>query len=170
MATIRDHLIAHANMISSVLASDLPPKIDRMTDEIWKSLRLGHKLLVMGNGGSASQASHLASELVGRFGSRERQALPALAMTTDPSVLTALGNDLGFAHVFERQIEALAQEGDVVLAISTSGNSRNVIWGLQAAQRVKATTMALLGGGAERPRIWRIRQLSFPCRRSAGFR
>ncbi len=107
-------------------------------------LNSGGKLLVMGNGGSAADAQHLAAELVGRF-LIERRALPAIALTTDTSILTAVGNDYGFDQVFSRQVEALAASRDMVLGISTSGNSRNVINGLAVAREIGCSTVGLLG-------------------------
>ncbi|MDD3518915.1 MAG: D-sedoheptulose 7-phosphate isomerase [Chromatiales bacterium] len=104
----------------------------------------GGKLLTMGNGGSAADAQHLAAELVGRF-ECERGGLPAVALTTDTSILTSIGNDYGFDQVFSRQIEALARPGDVVLGLSTSGNSRNVIEGMRAAKDMECHTVGLLG-------------------------
>src|SRR6266567_2388161 len=94
----------------------------------------GGKLLLFGNGGSAADAQHLAAEFVGRF-VRERAGLPAIALTTDSSILTAVGNDYGFDQIFARQIQALGRAGDVVIAITTSGNSPNVIEGVKAAKR-----------------------------------
>ena len=109
----------------------------------------GGKLLAFGNGGSATDAQHLAAELVGRF-ERDRAGQAALALTTDGSVLTSIANDDAFARVFARQIEALGRPGDVAVGISTSGNSPNVLAGLQAAQARGLTTVALTGhdGGA----------------------
>jgi D-sedoheptulose 7-phosphate isomerase len=107
-------------------------------------LREGHKVLIFGNGGSAADAQHFAAELAGRYRS-ERRALPAMALTTDTSMLTAISNDYGFTQVFARQVEALALPGDVVIGISTSGRSANVIAGLQTAHALGARTIALLG-------------------------
>jgi D-sedoheptulose 7-phosphate isomerase len=109
----------------------------------------GGKLLAFGNGGSATDAQHLAAELVGRF-ERDRAGQAALALTTDGSVLTSIANDDAFARVFARQIEALGRSGDIAVGISTSGNSPNVLAGLQAAQARGLTTVALTGhdGGA----------------------
>jgi len=109
------------------------------------ALRRGGKLLFFGNGGSAADAQHLAAEFVNRF-LRERGALAAVALTTDSSALTSIGNDLGFDQVFARQVEALARPGDVVVAISTSGNSPNVLRGVEAARRLGCTTVGLMGG------------------------
>jgi D-sedoheptulose 7-phosphate isomerase len=109
----------------------------------------GGKALFFGNGGSAAEAQHLAAELVGRF-QRERRPLPALALTTDTSALTALGNDYGFERVFARQVEALAAPGDVVVALSTSGNSPNVLAGVMAARERRCTVLGVTGGGGKR--------------------
>jgi D-sedoheptulose 7-phosphate isomerase len=113
------------------------------------ALAAGNKLLVMGNGGSAADAQHFAAELVGRF-KLERRALPAIALTTDTSALTAIGNDYGFDRIFSRQVEALARPGDVVVGISTSGNSANIAQALQSGRDAGCHTIALLGrdGGA----------------------
>jgi D-sedoheptulose 7-phosphate isomerase len=98
----------------------------------------------MGNGGSAGDAQHIASELVGRF-SKERRGLPAIALTTDTSILTSVGNDYGYEHIFSRQVEALANTDDLVIGISTSGNSNNVLQALKAAKSLGCQTVALLG-------------------------
>ena len=112
-------------------------------------VKSGKKILFFGNGGSASDSQHLAAEFVGRY-EKERRALPAIALTTDTSILTAVGNDYGFDHVFERQISALGQKGDVAFAISTSGNSKNVIKAVQKAKELGIYTIGLMGrdGGA----------------------
>jgi D-sedoheptulose 7-phosphate isomerase len=102
------------------------------------------RILACGNGGSAGDAQHFAAELVGRF-EAERQALAAIALTTDTSILTAVGNDYGFDHVFSRQVRALGQHGDVLLAISTSGNSANVIEAIRAAHEQDMRVVALTG-------------------------
>jgi D-sedoheptulose 7-phosphate isomerase len=107
-------------------------------------LRRGDKLLFFGNGGSAADAQHLAAEFVGRF-VRERAGLPAIALTTDSSILTAVGNDYGFDQIFARQVQALGRSGDIVIAISTSGNSPNVLEGVKAAKKGKLGTIALSG-------------------------
>ncbi|MBL6934953.1 MAG: SIS domain-containing protein [Alphaproteobacteria bacterium] len=105
----------------------------------------GHKLVFFGNGGSAADAQHLAAEMCCRF-SQDRAPLPGLALTTDSSALTAIGNDYGFEHVFARQISALGQPGDVALGISTSGTSANVLRGLEAARETGMATVGLGGG------------------------
>ena len=108
------------------------------------ALKDGHKLLVFGNGGSAADAQHIAAELVGRF-QRERAAMPAIALTVDTSILTAVGNDYSFKQVFARQVEALGNRGDVAMGISTSGESPNVVTALQAAKAKGMRTIALTG-------------------------
>jgi D-sedoheptulose 7-phosphate isomerase len=108
------------------------------------ALKEGNKVLLFGNGGSAADAQHIAAEIVGRF-KKERRALPAIALTTDTSILTAVGNDYGFETIFERQVEALCMPGDIVIGISTSGESENVIRGLKKAHDLGATTVALTG-------------------------
>ena len=111
----------------------------------------GHRVLSCGNGGSAADAQHFAAELIGRF-EKEREALPAIALSTDTSALTAIGNDYGFDRVFSRQVEGLGQQGDILLAISTSGHSPNVVQAIKAAQSRKMRVIALTGrdGGAMR--------------------
>ncbi len=108
------------------------------------ALKKGGKLLIFGNGGSAADSQHMAAEFTGRF-LKERAALPAIALTTDTSALTALGNDYGFDTIFARQVEALGKKGDVALGISTSGNSGNVIKAFQAAKKKGIATIALTG-------------------------
>ena len=109
-----------------------------------ETLQAGGKVLLMGNGGSAADAQHIAAELVGRF-ERERRGLPALALTTDTSILTAIGNDFHFDQVFSRQIEALARPGDLVIGLSTSGNSPNVLEAVRVAKERGIKTIALAG-------------------------
>ncbi len=110
------------------------------------AMRTGGKLLIFGNGGSAADAQHIAAELAFKMG-RERAALPALALTTDTSLLTAISNDRSFDFIFARQIQALGRKGDIVLAISTSGNSPNVIEAVKQARAVEIETIGLLGAG-----------------------
>ena len=147
---IREMLLASAQL-KQTMADTLAEDIDRVADLIRASLKNGGKVLLMGNGGSAADAQHIAAELIGRY-KRERRALPALALTVDTSALTAIGNDYGYEFVFSRQIEGLARKGDVVIGISTSGNSDNVIRGLEAAEKAGAATVALLGKGGGKTR------------------
>lgn len=117
--------------------------------EITAALKNQRKILIFGNGGSAADSQHLAAEFIGRF-QKERRSLPAIALTTDSSILTALSNDYGFDVVFKRQIEGLGQKGDVAIGISTSGRSKNVIEGLKQAKAMGLKTISLTGcGGGE---------------------
>jgi len=113
------------------------------------AMRAGGKLLIFGNGGSAADAQHIAAELAFKMG-REREALPALALTTDTSLLTAISNDRSFDFIFARQIQALGRRGDIALAISTSGNSPNVIEAVRQARALEIATIGLLGAGGGR--------------------
>jgi D-sedoheptulose 7-phosphate isomerase len=130
--------------LRAVVARDCSQMIAEAARLIIQCLQSGGKLLFFGNGGSAADAQHLAAEFVGRF-VRERVGLPAIALTTDSSILTAVGNDYGFEQVFARQIQALARPGDVAVAITTSGNSPNVLEGVKAARKAEATTIGLSG-------------------------
>lgn len=117
----------------------------RAVQQIHKAVEAQCKLMLFGNGGSAGDAQHMATEFVCRF-VRNREALPAMALTTDSSVLTAIGNDFGFEQIFARQIRALGRPGDVTIGISTSGRSANVLEGIRAAREMGLTTIALTGG------------------------
>ncbi len=127
-----------------ILERDMAAAIAAMAGMIAESLQNGGKLLVMGNGGSAADSQHFAAEIVGRF-KMERRALPALALSTDTSILTAIGNDYGFDAIFSRQVEALAAAGDVAVGLSTSGNSPNVLKALSLARGRGCRTIGLLG-------------------------
>jgi D-sedoheptulose 7-phosphate isomerase len=144
VSVVRDELVRHRDVVDRVL-DELVERIEDAASLVTDSLRAGGTLLLFGNGGSAADAQHIAAELVGRYLARNRKALPAIALTTDTSALTAIANDFSFAAVFERQIEALARPGDVALGISTSGESENVWRGLGAARAIGAHTIALLG-------------------------
>jgi D-sedoheptulose 7-phosphate isomerase len=126
------------------VARECGPAIVQAAVVMADCLRAGGKLLFFGNGGSAADAQHLAAEFVGRF-VLERRGLPAVALTTDSSILTAIGNDYGFDRVFSRQIEALGQAGDVAFGISTSGNSPNVIAAFKQARSQQLKTIGLAG-------------------------
>jgi len=126
------------------VARELTGEIERAALLVVETLQAGGKVLLMGNGGSAADAQHIAAELVGRF-ERERRGLPALALTTDTSILTAIGNDFHFDQVFSRQIEALARPGDLVIGLSTSGNSPNVLEAVRVAKERGIKTIALAG-------------------------
>ncbi|WP_418696873.1 D-sedoheptulose 7-phosphate isomerase [Bacteroides sp.] len=118
--------------------------IENVGNLIVQTILQGHKVLLCGNGGSAADAQHIAAELVGRFVT-DRRGLPAIAMTTDTSILTAVSNDYGFDYIFERQTEALGMAGDVLIGLSTSGNSPNVERALLRARSLGLTTVGLLG-------------------------
>lgn len=120
-------------------------RVSGVAQVLCAALESGHKILLFGNGGSAADAQHIACEWVGRF-QRERPPLPAIALTTDSSILTAIGNDHGFDQVFARQLKALGKKGDVAIAISTSGNSANVLEAVRAAREAGLVTVGLTGG------------------------
>ena len=147
-ATIKEEFNSHLDTINNV--------IDTMEDSLEKAsilainaLKAGNKILIFGNGGSAADAQHIAAELTGRYKS-ERRGLPGIALTTDTSALTAIGNDYGYDRVFDRQVESLANSGDLLLGISTSGNSKNVISALKLGQELGCKTIGFSGrdGGA----------------------
>jgi D-sedoheptulose 7-phosphate isomerase len=115
-----------------------------IADAITGALRAGNKILIAGNGGSAADAQHIAAEIVGRY-KKDRPAYAALALTTDTSALTAIGNDLGFEQIFARQIEGLGRRGDVLLALSTSGRSPNILAALNAARKMGLVTIGFTG-------------------------
>ena len=119
-------------------------RISQAGELLLHCLRAGGKVIIFGNGGSASQANHFAAELVGRF-RRERRSLPALALNSDSALVTAIGNDYGFEHIYSRQVEALVKPGDLVIGITTSGKSPNVLNGLLTAKQCKADTLMLTG-------------------------
>jgi D-sedoheptulose 7-phosphate isomerase len=142
-ATINEQLLASANT-KLALAQDHVQAIGRMADAFVASLRIGGKIILFGNGGSAADAQHIACELVGHF-KITRPALRALSLTTDTSLLTSIGNDFDFDHIFARQIESLARPEDVLVGISTSGRSGNVLNGLLEGARIGSTTVCLAG-------------------------
>jgi D-sedoheptulose 7-phosphate isomerase len=126
--------------------------LERIASKMSAAIQRGNKILWCGNGGSAGDSQHLAAELVGRF-LRERRALPSIALTTNTSILSAIGNDYGYELIFRRQVEALCAAGDVLVGISTSGNSRNVCLALEKAREMGAYTVAFTGmkaGGMSR--------------------
>lgn len=120
-----------------------------IADVTYRALAGGHRVYLAGNGGSAADAQHIAAELIGRF-HLERRALPAVALTTDTSVLTALTNDYGYERTFARQVEGLVQVGDVVWLLSTSGSSLNVLAAAEAARKIGATVIGFTGAGGGR--------------------
>lgn len=118
--------------------------IAKLAKTMLSTIKSGHKILLFGNGGSASDSMHIAAELVGRF-RKERKALPAIALTDNISTITSLGNDYNFEYIFERQVEAFANKGDMAIGISTSGRSKNVVRGILKASRMGIKTASLTG-------------------------
>lgn len=143
MNFIKESLLESAELKRTV-AGTMADDIQRAIDVIGDALKSGRKVLLMGNGGSAADAQHIAAELVSRF-KKERKAIPAISLSTDTSILTAIGNDYGFEKIFERQIEALGEKGDVVIGISTSANSENVYRAMKLAKEKGLITIGLLG-------------------------
>jgi D-sedoheptulose 7-phosphate isomerase len=143
------------------------PAIDAAAELITSTLRGGGKLLICGNGGSAAEAAHFATELVGRFDGK-RRSLPALALSSDGSLVSCIGNDFGFEQVFSRQIEGLAKPGDLVVAITSSGNSPNVVAALLEAKRLGVKTVAFLGRGGGNARGLATCELLVPGTRGAS--
>lgn len=141
---IRDIITGAIHAHEAMRDADLAP-VAAAARVMGEAVKHGKKVLAFGNGGSAADAQHFAAELVGRF-QLERRAAAAIALTTDTSILSAIGNDYGFDRVFARQVEALGAEGDIALGISTSGTSANVLAAFEMARARKMTTIALTGG------------------------
>jgi D-sedoheptulose 7-phosphate isomerase len=145
---VAEHFRRSCETLSRAAAdSNLQTAIHRIAETITEAFRGGRKLLIAGNGGSAADAQHIAGEFLSRL-NFDRNPLPAIALTTDSSVLTAIGNDYGFERTFERQVRGLGRPGDVFIAISTSGRSPNVITALKAAREVGLTTIGFTGGSS----------------------
>jgi D-sedoheptulose 7-phosphate isomerase len=140
LQAIRDHM-----MVVEQLEHQLE-LFEQIADRMIRALRAGNKILWCGNGGSAADSQHLAAEIVGRF-RRERRGWASIALTTDTSILTAVGNDYGYEAIFARQIDALCQAGDVVVGLTTSGNSQNVCKAIQCARVLGAFTVCMTGEG-----------------------
>ncbi len=143
-ANIERSIDVHSRLMEACL-----PALTAAADALVAAYRAGHKALFFGNGGSAGDAQHLAAEFLGRY-LRQRRPLPALALNANSSAVTAIGNDYGYEEVFARQLEALAGPGDVAVAISTSGNSPNVIQGVLCARRLGLYTIGLTGASGGR--------------------
>ena len=139
---IRNYILSSSDIIrASVL---LAPNIEKSIHAIVKCFKKGNKIVLFGNGGSAADAQHVAAEFIGRF-KINRKSLPAIALTSNPSIITAISNDFSFDSVFSRQCESLISKGDVVIGISTSGNSLNVKKGITTSKKKGAITIGLLG-------------------------
>jgi D-sedoheptulose 7-phosphate isomerase len=146
--TAKEYLIKTSEesiAIQQQFLRDFGDKVVEAARTLGQCIKNGGKLLIFGNGGSAADAQHMAAEMVGRM-LVDRRPLPAIALTTDTSNLTAIGNDFGYDAVFLKQVQALARKGDVVLAISTSGNSKNVLVAAQEAKKIGCTVIGLTGG------------------------
>ena len=141
--TIENEFQSHLETIQKVIETMTEP-LEKASKLAVETLKAGNKILIFGNGGSAADAQHIAAELVGRY-KLERKGLPAIALTTDTSALTAIGNDYGFHRVFDRQVEALANKNDIVIGISTSGNSANVISAITLANKLGCKTISFSG-------------------------
>lgn len=121
------------------------PQVVEVANELRATITRGGKILIMGNGGSAADSQHIAAEIIGRY-KKERRGLAAIALTTDTSILTSVGNDYGYDYIFARQIEGLCRPEDTVIGITTSGNSKNVVNAIIEANKIGATTIGLTGG------------------------
>ena len=141
--SLREHLETFERLLKTNLLD-----IERAGEMICEALSKGHKILLCGNGGSAADAQHIAAELVGRYELR-RRGWPAIALNTDTSALTAISNDYGYEEVFARQVQALASNADILIALSTSGKSANVIRAVEKAKEIGCKTIALSGAGGE---------------------
>jgi len=130
---------------NSILDSKkLSKQIENSITLIIKSIKNGNKIVLFGNGGSAADAQHMAAEFVGRF-MKERKSFPAIALSTDSSIITAIGNDYSFEKIFSRQAESLVKKGDVIIAISTSGESKNILEGIKTSKKIGAKIISLTG-------------------------
>ncbi len=145
---IQNEFLSHLETIQTVIQT-MQGDLEKASLMVVDTLKKGNKVLICGNGGSAADAQHMAAELTGRY-KTERRGLPSIALTTDTSALTAIGNDYGYDRVFDRQVEALAQKGDLLIGISTSGNSANVVNAFNVAKEFGCATLGLSGrdGGA----------------------
>jgi D-sedoheptulose 7-phosphate isomerase len=143
VSTITESIEKHLSAVKSI--EKMEDIIQLAADSIIKAIKNGNKVLFFGNGGSAADSQHIAAELVGRY-KKERRGLPAVALTTDTSVLTAIGNDYSIQRVFSRQVEALAVKGDIAVGFSTSGKSQNVLEAIQTAREYGCYTIGFLGG------------------------
>ena len=142
---IKSELQAHKETIERVIA-ELEDPIEQACNMAVETINANHKILFFGNGGSAADAQHLAAELSGRY-LKERRGLPGLALTTDTSVITAVGNDYEYDYIFERQVEALAQPGDLLIGISSTGNSNNVVRAFNKGKEIGCKSLGFSGKG-----------------------
>ena len=147
MNSINNEIIKTIRESSNLIlnSENLSEKIEKAINEIIKCFSTENKIIIFGNGGSAADSQHIVAEFIGRF-QKERKSLPAIALTTDSSIITSLSNDYSYEVVFSRQCESLVSKGDVVMGISTTGNSKNVAEGIKTAKKKGAITIGLLGG------------------------
>lgn len=141
---IKNIFFEQSNLLIELAKSNLPQQIEEISDVVVTALNSGNKVLIAGNGGSAADSQHFSAELVGRF-MKERKGLPAIALTTDTSILTSVANDYSFDVIFSRQIEALGNPGDVFIGFSTSGNSENILRAVSACKEEELITIGFLG-------------------------
>ena len=146
--------------------SDYADNLEKITQVIVKSLKKGGKVLIAGNGGSAADSQHISAELIGRF-MKERKALPAIALTTDSSILTCMGNDYGYDAIFKRQVEGLGNKGDIFIGISTSGNSKNIVEAAEEANKKGLITIGLLGKDGGKLKEMCDYNITFPYKETA---
>ena len=150
---IRSLLAAHDSAFRATFNDAAVDSLEQIAEKIAQTLKAGGKILLCGNGGSAADSQHIAAEFIGRF-KKERKSLPAIALTTDSSILTAIGNDYSFERIFERQVEGLGAAGDILMALSTSGKSKNVIEAVKKAKSLGLTTVGFTGSsGGELKKI-----------------
>ncbi|VAY87045.1 Phosphoheptose isomerase 1 [hydrothermal vent metagenome] len=142
-STINEEFQSHLDVIEEVIKC-MELDLKTASELVVKTLQAGNKILLCGNGGSAADAQHIAAELTGRYKAK-RKGLAGIALTTDTSALTAIGNDYGYDRVFDRQVEAIANSGDLIIGISTSGNSKNVINALKLGQKLNCKTIGFSG-------------------------
>ena len=141
--TIKNEFLSHLDVINLTIDT-MQEKLELASSLVVDTLKNGNKVLLCGNGGSAADAQHIAAELTGRY-KTERRGLAGIALTTDTSALTAIGNDYGYERIFDRQVEALANKGDLIIGISTSGNSKNVINAFKIGKQLGCNTLGLSG-------------------------
>lgn len=155
---LREELMRCQNNLQAIVS---------VAEQMTAALRRGNKIMICGNGGSAADSQHIAAELVGRFEIKNRKGLPAIALTVDTSNLTAISNDFGYEHVFARQVSALGREGDVLVGLSTSGHSTNVIEAFLTARQMQIQTIALLGGNGGECKEYADYSIIIPSKSSA---
>lgn len=163
---IEKNVREHVNLLQQIMKTDYVDKVIEAAECILCAMQTEHKILVAGNGGSAADAQHMAAELVVRF-EKEREGYPAMALTADTSILSAGGNDYGFDAVYERQIQALGQKGDVFIAISTSGNSENIVRAARMAVNRKLKVIGMTGQDGGKLKPFCDIMLCVPCGRTA---